>query len=97
MNFHAVGGVVDARQRLQRHLLLAQVEVLAAQRLGQDESGIALVHEEDLHAREPRGRWPTMTPSATLLPAPVGPSISVWPVSADVEIEAKGVLPVVAP
>ena len=81
LNFHAIGGIVDSRQRLQRNLLLAQIEMLAAQCLGQHESRIALVHEEDLHTRERRGRSPRLRPSATLLPAPVGPSMVVWPVS----------------
>jgi hypothetical protein len=48
LELHPVGLVIDACERLQRHFVLAQVEVLSAERLGQNKRRVTLVEEEDL-------------------------------------------------
>src|ERR1700678_2336333 len=51
LQLHAVGLVVNLRQRTKWDLLFSEVEVLPAQSLGENVCGIALVEEEDLSVR----------------------------------------------
>src|SRR5579875_901387 len=45
---HAVGFLVDAGERLQRNVIFPEVQMLPAERPGENEGGITLVEEKDL-------------------------------------------------
>ena len=72
LQLHAVGLIVDLRERAKWDLLLSEVEVLPAQSFGENVCGIALVEEEDLPVGTAR-KFAAIAPSATLFPLPVGP------------------------
>src|SRR5260370_23369173 len=51
LQLHPVGLIVNAGERLQWHLVLAEIEVLSAEGFGQNERRVSLVEEEDLSVR----------------------------------------------